>query len=243
MTELMKQTQYNIFSAPEFTAPRRGVEFTAPSVWRPSWLLRLVRAQFEGVVTSKNLTLDESGAKIEYVMTMWIRKDMVRIEIPSFGGNPAFVAIYRGDLGVNWMLDESSKTYIEMRKGEGKEPHGTKSDLKFTKKTKTILGYPCEQVFAKDGDAETELWVTSSLKGLAQELFETLGGATAESGGGWNDEIAKRGLFPLKASTRFEGKVIEESEIVAVKKERVDATKFSTPEGYSKQRVEQPTKE
>jgi hypothetical protein len=200
-------------------------------------------AQFEGVVTSKNLTLDESGARIEYVMTMWVKKDMVRIEIPAFGGNPAFVAIYRGDLGVSWMLDESSKTYIEMRKGDSKEPHGTQSVLRFTKKKKNILGYPCEQVFAKDGEAETELWVTSSLKGLAQELFETLGGATAESGGGWNDEIAKRGLFPLNTSTRFEGKVIEESEIVAVKKESVDVTRFHTPGEYSRQRVEQPNKE
>jgi hypothetical protein len=199
-------------------------------------------AQFEGVVTSKNLTLDESGTKIEYVMTMWVKKDMVRIEIPAFGGNPAFVAIYRGDLGVNWMLDESSKSYIEMRKGEGKEPNGSKSNLKFTKKKKVILGYPCEQVFAMDGEAETELWVTSSLGGLARELFETLGGATAESGGGWNDEIAKRGLFPLKASTRFEGRVMEASEITTVMQERLDATKFSTPEGYAKQRVEQPSK-
>ena len=198
-------------------------------------------SQFEGIVESKNLSFDENGQEQHYMMTMWIKKGMVRIEIPAVGENPAFTAIYRSDLGVSWMLDEASKTFFEIRKSvePSEDMHSPRSNLRKTGKHKTLLGYPCEQMLTKDGDVESELWVTGKLKGLSEELLRSLGGATSESGSGWNDEIAKMGLFPLKASTKLDGKVVEASEITSIRKVPVEQARFEKPEGFSKQKMEE----
>jgi hypothetical protein len=200
-------------------------------------------SQFEGIIESKNATADDNGALQHYIMTMWIRKGMVRLEIPESGANQATTVIYRSDRELSWVLDESSRTYFEIPRNDssvGDLPQtAEKSRIRKTGKKKTMLGYPCEQIFMKMGDAETELWVTSSLKALAKQIVEALGGTEADPGSGWNDEIAKLGLFPITAVTRIDGKIIEASEVTLIRKTTVDLGKFELPVGYAKQKVDQ----
>src|SRR5512142_1154309 len=73
-------------------------------------------AQFEGIVESKNLTTDETGAFRQFTLTMWIKKDRIRVQTSAFGSTPASTMIYRGDRLVTWMLNDDDQTYFEILK-------------------------------------------------------------------------------------------------------------------------------
>lgn len=201
-------------------------------------------AQFEGVVESKNLTTDEMGTTLQYPMTMWVKEEMVKITIPAFGDNPGTTMIYRRDRKVMWTLLDSEKSYFEMllnadRELGSEEPPENKPRpaLKRTKKTRTILGYPCDQFVVKEEDVETEFWGTKKLGPLASTINRVFAGSTEEGGKGWEDELTKMGYFPLVARTRLEGKIVESSEVTRIERRTLPADLFDVPPGYRKQGV------
>jgi len=204
-------------------------------------------AQFEGIVVSKNLTTDETGAVLEYVMTMWIRQDMVKIETKSDGSLPTATMIYRNDKHVIWLLNEDERSYVEMRQDENDQhirPPGVpggeeKYSIKKTGKKKTILGYPCEQVVISRAGVHTELWGTTKLGSLFHAISKGLGEEHAEVANGWTDEVMKMGMYPLSSATRVDGRVMESQEVTKIETGSIPINMFELPPDYRKQKVDE----
>ncbi len=200
-----------------------------------------VRAQFEGVIESRNTTTDALGAEQQYVMTMWIKGAMAKITTSATSTTPASTMIYRSDLRVIRMLDDDNKTYFEVPQGKTKEDAtaegGTPAPVKKTGKMKKILGYRCEKFLIGQGEAETEIWGTKDLRGLSASLARALGEERAGQGTAWNDELTKLGIYPLLANTRIEGKVVDSQEVLKIEKRALGDDVFSLPGGYRKQSV------
>jgi hypothetical protein len=201
-------------------------------------------AQFEGVVESHNLTVDEQGAEQRYVMTMWVRKDMVRVQIPALGEMPGSTVIYRGDRRTSWVLNDQEKSYFEVSFSQDVQQRSTVPEMDSTdrpvfvrtKKTRKVLGYPCEQLIVKRGESETEIWGTKGLAALTTVLEGTL---ARDARGGVEYEtqmIAQMGIFPLVSITRYGGKIIESQEISRVERKPVGPELFQVPAGYTKQK-------
>jgi hypothetical protein len=202
-------------------------------------------AQFEGVVESKNLTTDETGLDLQYVMTMWVKGEMVKIVIPPMGQNPGTTMIYRRDRKMMWTLDEKDKTYFEVMLsdesggGQGKALQGDDASAapKITGKKKTILGYSCDQLILRNGETETEFWGTKKLPALLKTVTRVFSGMSSDQGGLVDDEITKMGYFPLVARTRLQGKVVESSEVTRIDARPLGPELFDIPSGYRKQGV------
>jgi hypothetical protein len=172
-----------------------------------------------------------------FVMTLRVKGEMVRTEISAFGSNPANVLIHRRDLGLVWVLDEARQTFFEMRvdrQGEGEELRGSgDSHIQRTGKTKKILGYHCEQLLLRSGDVQTEYWGTKKLTSLASTIARVFG--SGESAGGVSDALAALGYFPMIARTRFEGRVIEYTEVTKITRCTVEDSLFTVPADYRKE--------
>jgi len=202
-------------------------------------------AQFEGVVESRNLTVDEQGVEQRYVMTMRVRTDMVRVEIPAVGDVPGSTVIYRGDRRISWVLNDQEKSYFEVALSQDPQQRTTVPEMDSadrpvfvrTKKTRKVLGYQCEQLIVKRGESETEIWGTKGLAGLTAVLEGTLA-RHARGGAGYETQvIAEMGIFPVVSITRYDGKIIESQEITRVEKKPVGPELFQVPAGYVKQKV------
>jgi hypothetical protein len=201
-------------------------------------------AQFEGVVESRNLTIDERGVEQRYVMTMWVRKDMVRVQIPPVGDMPGSTVIHRSDRKLSWVLNDLEKSYFEVSLLPEVQQRATVPDMDSadrpvfvrTKKTRKVLGYQCEQVIVKRGDSETEIWGAKGLTALTAVLEGTLAQDT-RSGEGYEEKmIARMKIFPVISTTRYDGKIIESQEITRIEMKPVGAELFVVPAGYVKQK-------
>jgi hypothetical protein len=199
-----------------------------------------VSQQFEGVIETKNSTIDERGMPQQFTMTMYVKHDMVRIQNSAVGSSPASTMIYRGDMKVVWILDEEGKTYFEIRQDDQPQevhsPQTTDSKppvMKKTGKTKRVLGYTCEQIKIIDDDQLTEIWATKSLGDLFRTISQVLG--SEGTGQEWENKIMKMGYYPLIASTSVGGKVMESQEVTKVEKKQLPSNLFGLPEGYTKQ--------
>lgn len=195
-------------------------------------------AQFEGIVETRNLTTDEIGNLQQFTMTMWIKKDRIRVQNSAFGTTPATTMIYRNDRHVIWMLNEEGKTYFEILQEEKPLEPGTsltdKPTIRRSGRTKKILGYSCEQVLLTHAEGETEIWGTKQLSDLEATTSKVLGESGSE-GGGWMDEVASLGLYPLVSHTRMGGRLVESQETTRIEKKAVAADLFDLPPGYRKQ--------
>lgn len=198
------------------------------------------QAVFEGFVESRNTTTDEMGEPQRYTMTLRVKGDIIRTEISAFGSNPSSILIYRRDLGVVWVLNEKAKTFFEMRTdaqsptGEGGQTRAA-SRIRRTGKTKRILGYPCDQLILRSGDAQTEYWGTKKLPALAASIARAFGSEQAEPNGGMIDEVTAMGYFPMVVRTRFEGRLIESSEVTRIDMQALPDTLFVVPPEYHKE--------
>jgi hypothetical protein len=205
---------------------------------------RSAGAQFEGIVESKNLTTDELGSLQQFTITMWIKKDRIRVQSSAFGNTPATTMIYRNDRHIIWMLNDEDKTYFEILQEE--KPQGLRSGdesrledkptVRRTGRTKKILGYTCEQVLLTRGEGETEIWGTKQLSELEATTSRILGESDADAGG-WMDEVARLGLYALVSSTRIEGKIIESQQTTRIEVKNLSSDLFDIPPGFRKQAV------
>lgn len=201
------------------------------------------RAQFEGMVETKNFTIDETGVPQQFVITMWIRQGMARIQNSAIGSTPASTMIYRNDRGLTWVLNDSERTYTEMLQSDRPMDHrgdtdsGAKEKLQVRKsgRVKKILGLRCEQIVFRSPDQETEIWGTSGLRDLDTTLSTILGADEGEVAGGWSDELTKLKLYPLSAVTRVGGRVVESQEVTKIERKTPAKELFELPPGYSKE--------
>ena len=198
-------------------------------------------SQFEGSIQSKNRSVDDAGVEHVYQMTIWVKKAMVRVQMPAMGDAPAATAIYRRDRKVSWMLDEAGRTYFEIRIPDSRDGDQSvqpsekeESSVQRTKKTRKILGFACEQVILSRGDMRTEIWGARGLEDLVKVLRESLEQGTATSP---DDLIASMGLFPLLSTIEYEGRILESQEITKIERKPLDPGLFEIPAGFSKQKA------
>jgi len=202
-------------------------------------------AQFEGVVESRNVTTDETGASQEFVMTMWIKGDMVKIQTSAIGSQPGSTMIYRNDRHVVWIVNDVDKTYSEMRQEDSVADTAGRSDrrgvdtpvIRRTKKTKKILGYLCEKIIVSTPEDETEIWGTKALGRLASSISRVFGTESSEDGDAWTDELSSLGVFPLIASTKVRGEVVESQTVTKIEARTLPEGLFELPSEYKKQHV------
>ena len=203
----------------------------------------LLSAQFEGMIESRNTTIDELGKEQQFTMTIWVKGTMAKIANSATGSSPAVTMIYRGDLQTLWVINDQEKSYYEMRQGEGFGDAGQVNSgekapaVKKTGKTKKILGYACAQYIVSNSGAVTEIWGTRSLPGLAAALARAVGQEPGGAETEWTDELTRMDVYPLEAYTRIEGKIIESHNVTAVQRRAVEKDFFALPAGYVKQSV------
>lgn len=200
--------------------------------------------QFEGIIQSRNRSVDYGGETQEYEMTIWVKKAQVKVTVPQIGATPGSTVIYRTDSRVSWILNDQDQTYFEValapRQGMQQPTHSEhaapeKPAVTRTNKTRKILGYMCEQVMILKGETETEIWGTKGLGDLTQMLNQSL---QAESAGGEEgDLIAKMGLYPLESVTRYEGRILESQEVTKIERKSLSNDLFQIPAGYKKQKA------
>lgn len=198
-------------------------------------------SQFEGSIQSKNRSVDDAGVEHVYQMTIWVKKAMVRVQMPAMGDAPAATAIYRRDRKVSWMLDEAGRTYFEIRIPDSRDGDQSvqpsekeESSVQRTKKTRKILGFACEQVILSRGAMRTEIWGARGLEDLVKVLRESLEQGTATAP---DDLIASMGLFPLLSTIEYEGRILESQEITKIERKPLDPGLFEIPAGFSKQKA------
>lgn len=204
----------------------------------------LAEPQFEGIIESKNTTTDERGESQQFTMTMYIKRDMVKIQNSPIGPSPATTMIYRDDLKVVWMLNEEDKSYFEVRQDARPEqmlspPGGAKhAVVRKTGKKMKVLGYVCDQVVVSSDNLTTEIWATKSLGPVYATISKVLGGESTAPGDGWESRIMRMGYYPLMASTIAEGKVLESQQVTAIEKKSLARELFELPPGFRKQSEE-----
>jgi hypothetical protein len=202
------------------------------------------QATFEGSIESRNTTTDELGELQHYTMKLLVKGDMVRTEISAFGTNPASTLIYRPDLRLVWILNVREKSFFEIRRtgpgevGEGKESAGV-SQIRKTGRSKKILGFPCDQLILRGGGAETEYWGTKQLSSPARSIARAFGSDPTEANRGINDQLAALGYFPMIVRSRWEGRVIEYSEVTKVDRRLLPDTLFVLPADYRRETAPQ----
>lgn len=203
-------------------------------------------AQFEGIVESRNLTVDETDSVQKFIMTICLSKGMMRVHNSAIGSTPPSTIIYRNDKGVFWVLNEEEKTYIEVLQNpeEGKDltmPGAGKEEkpvIRKSGKKKKILGYSCEQYIVKHPGELTEIWGTKALTGLLKAMTSVLGATQPEAGESWSDELTKIGVYPLVASTKIDGKTVESQEVTRIERRTLARDLFELPQGYKRAKVE-----
>jgi hypothetical protein len=203
-----------------------------------------VQKQFEGIIQSRNRSVDYGGETQEYEMTIWVKQAQVKVTVPQIGTAPGSTVIYRTDSRVSWILNDQDRTYFEIavaprqgsRPATPSEPGSLeKPVITRTNKTRKILGYLCEQVMIQKGETETEIWGTKKLGDLTQMLNQSL---QAESAGDEEgDLIAKMALYPLQSVTRYEGRVLESQEVTKIERKSLPDDLFRIPAGYSRQKA------
>ncbi len=198
--------------------------------------------QFEGILVSKNASTDETGNSQEYAMTMWIKKDKARVETTGAPGMLAATMIYRNDKKIVWMLSDQDSSYFEINNDTPAQELQSvakqdKYSVKRTGKKKKILGYSTEQILMTRGDAKTELWGSKQLGRIAKAIETAFGAEYAQNADGWTDEVARMGIFPMKAATTVDGHVVESQEITRIDERSLADSLFQIPSGYVKQDV------
>lgn len=177
----------------------------------------------------------KSGKK-EYPVTYFVKGQKVRVEPKvKAADSPIMITDYKRKK--TYMLNQKEVYYIEMDLPEAKESEKPKEkdklDFSKTGKTKTILGYHCEEWVAKGKKGVTEMWLAKGLGNFAG-LGGNVGSKHAEVSG-WEKEVADKGMFPLMMVQKDdEGKEKSRWEVKKLEKKSLDDSKFTVPSTYFK---------
>ena len=186
-----------------------------------------LRAQsFEGVIEF-TATSQEGTMPITYM----VKGGNVRVETE---GRPGMKAVFLIDVKANksLMIVDAMKMYMETPQAAGEDSAKPKSEITKTGKTQKILGYDCEEFLVKEGEQESDVWVTKELGSF--ELFRMGGSRQRSNAETWQKAIGGNGGFPLLASTKSAGKELSTLKVTKVDKKSLDASIFKIPEGYQK---------
>lgn len=201
-------------------------------------------AQFEGVINMKMITYNDAETTRVMYYAMSVKKAMMAAEVTG-SDEAQGKFIFRGDRKVLWIVDDKEKTYVEMSLNDSAAHRKPRHDaepqvqLRKTGKTSTILGYPCEEWIAGDGEEVSNIWGTTKLGNIYEGLAKSFGEMGDKNGSqGWESRLADLKVFPLRIVTSSRGKTTEEQEVTGIQKKSVSSSVFDPPAGYKKQSFE-----
>jgi hypothetical protein len=204
-------------------------------------------AQFEGLVESRNFMLDDNGIGQQFDMTIWVRRDMVKVRIPAVGDVPGSTVVYRHDRKISWVFNDAEKTYFEVSLADHSKPQRDqdpdKPKVERTKRTRKVLGYVCEQILLRRGESETEIWAAKGLADLATRLDTLLGNGEGRAPDTDTELLRQMQLFPLISITRYDGKVIDSQEVTKIDRRPLGLDLFVIPPDYKKQASMEPVEQ
>ncbi len=204
-------------------------------------------AQFEGLVESRNYSLDDNGIGQHFDMTIWVRRDMIKVRIPTVGEIPGSTVIYRHDRKISWVFNDAEKTYFEVsladQSKQRRDQDPDKPRVERTKRTRKVLGYRCEQIILRRGESETEIWGAKGLGDLTGRLDSLLGNGEGRSPETDTELLRQLKLFPLISITRYDGKVIDSQEVTKIERRPLSSDLFVIPPDYKKQAMMEPAEQ
>ena len=181
-------------------------------------------------------------------MDYFLKNKNIRMEM----GKEAKEAIFIYSNGKSMILMPEQKMYMDldnsmfakMKEMMHKNNDENKDDKDFdinkykTGKTKTILGYECEQwIFndTEDGEQDqVEAWVTDEL-GNFMFMENPMGSGFSP---GWESSFKNKGFFPLLVITKdSEGKETSRFEATEVDKKSLSDDLFQVPSDYSEMKM------
>jgi hypothetical protein len=199
---------------------------------------------FEGVI-QMTITLPQGKADATY----YLKPGHARIESKATEmPDSEMVMLWDGPAGKMTALMVAQKAYrtvdaSAMQQGSKNSPSGAGADHAFPKLTdtgrqETIAGYPCEHWLV--GDVQViDMCVAKGLGsfggGPLQGPLGNLLSPKSDSDLASNPELAKLiegGAFPLKSTMTSNGKMTFTMEATAIKRQKVDDSKFSVPADY-----------
>jgi hypothetical protein len=196
---------------------------------------------FEGKIKFKITSDDE-----EMFMDYFIKSDKLRMEM---GEHNEAAFIHTGESSL--VLMHEDKMYMDLDNSifsklpgmtdmEDESDENDPQEFDFEKfrtgKTKTILGYECEQwIFTDEEDeGEVEVWVTDELSDFM--LMKSPMGAGYSPG--WSNSVNNSGFFPMLVITRDDdNEVTSRFEATEVNKQSLDDDLFAPPSDYSEMKI------
>lgn len=206
-------------------------------------------AQFEGKLDMK-MTRGSDEDRKETMYMMSVKNNLLAATIKS--NDPAAENgrfILRGDKQVIWIIDDARRTILEMSLKDEEKAIDRKSLMKNKKraiaptltktgKSESILGYKCDQWTTEEDDEIVSIWGTTKLGNIYNGLmksFRQLGQGAEDGMDGWEGELARMKVFPLKVVHTRDGVVTEAQEVTKIEAMSVSGSTFEAPAGYTKQ--------
>jgi len=188
-------------------------------------------AAFEGVITLKETSGDETETRVFY-----FKGEKMRVD----DGDAGF-SVWDAKKKDGFFVDRDDQTYTTMTWSEMgvMDPKSILDDITVAKtgKNAKIAGYSCEGYLAKDkSDGSTsELCIAKGLSNAA--LYGVLAADASARGGypAWFRDFLKEGGFPLRQIDYDEtGKEESRSEVTKIDAKRLDDGLFHPPTGFKK---------
>ena len=185
----------------------------------------LLHAQsFEGVV-EYSITTEQGTMPMTYMM----KGENVRVEMEQSPGRKAAILI-DGKEHKSIMIMDKMKMYMELPTPPQADSTAAKPQITKTGKTEKILGYECHEIIVKDGDMQSDVWVTKELG--AFQMLRMAGRGGKRNAEAWQKLIGDEGAFPLRATTKQGDTKVSTMEATKVEKKSLDEALFKIPEGY-----------
>jgi len=206
-----------------------------------SFSIIISQENFEGQVKF-NISSDGD----EMLLNYFIKGDDIRMEI---GDNSE--AVYLKSAGKSIILMPEEKMYMNLDNSIFSKLPGMSEmnddndadkneDIDFEKfrtgKTKTILGYECDQWVFNDEEEEEEVeaWVTNEL-GNFMFMESPMGGGFSP---GWSSSIKNNGFFPLLVVTKDDdGDESSRFEAIEVNKKNLNDDLFIAPSNFNEMKI------
>ncbi len=185
---------------------------------------RLRAQSFQGVV-EYTVTTEQGTMPMTYMM----KGDNVRVEMEQQPGRKAAILIDSKE-NKSIMLMDQMKMYMDLPAPPPGDSTAPKPEITKTGKTQKILGYDCQQFIVKDGDMQSEVWVTKDLGPF--QMLRMAGRQGKGNAEAWQKMIGSEGGFPLLATTKEGDTQISKMVATKVEKKSLDDALFKVPDGY-----------
>ncbi len=205
-------------------------------------------AQFEGQIDMK-MTRGKEGNRNGVLYSMFVKGDLLAAKAKGGGDEmKAGKFIFRGDKKAIWVIDDAKKSCLEIPLTEEESsPKGQKKStervkIEKTGKTEKLLGYPCTEWITEEDGEVTHIWATSKLGNIYDGLMKSFAkmnpGREETPMEGWEGELARMKVFPVKILTIKEADTLETQEVTNIDSRAVPGSVFEIPAGYKKESLD-----